>query len=465
MKIMKKTKIICSIGPASNNYKTLKEMIKNGMNIARINFSHAKYKDIEKCIDIINDIDKKLNTITGIMYDTKGPDFRGYIDKEYIKLEKNSKVLLAKDNVIDTNKIINVNDDKLIDSLKINDTVFLSDGLIKLKVIEKNNSYALCKVLEEGIFYNEKGINVPNLDIKREFLSKTDIENITYACNHGCNFLALSFVSCKEDIKKVRDLLNDLNHKEILIVSKIETKKAYQNIDEIISNSDAIMVARGDLGIEIDCVKIPLIQKEIIKKCKEKQKPCIVATEMLLSMCKSPRPTRAETQDVANAVLDGTDAVMLSEESAVGNYPSKAVKFMADICENTEKILKSETNHVKPNITNAIASASIDTVNMLKAKLIVSLTTSGYTPYQISNLKPVCPVLALCKNKQTAKKLTMKYGVYPVYTQEYKNIDEYIKDAISKAKEFTKLKKKDIIIITCSKSQNINANMMKIEEI
>lgn len=467
---MKKTKIICSIGPASCNYEVMREMVLAGMNVARINFSHATLEERKEVEEVVAKVNKDLGTNVAIIYDTKGPDFRtGVMAESGIKLEEGNIIRIVKKDVLGTEKSFTVNYKNVLKDINIGDKVLLEDGLMKLVVIDKEDDDLVCRVLAGGLLKSKKGINVPGVDLHIEFLSKEDVSDIIYACEKKGDFLALSFVNSKENILAVREILKEHNS-DMKIISKIESGIALQNLDEIIEYSDGIMVARGDLGVEIPCEQIPIVQKEIIKKCREQGKTCIVATEMLASMYTSSRPTRAEVTDIANAVLDGCDAVMLSGETTVGKYPIDAVKYMARICENTEEHIDYDMDRREAHcdITGAIAHSTVEVSNSLKAKLIIAATMSGYTARKISNLKPRCLVLATCPNDRVAKSLALDWGVYTKITKVYESTDEVVEDAILKAKEFCNLQSKDIIIITGglpNNTENKQTNLMKIEEI
>lgn len=467
---MKKTKIICSIGPASSNYDVMREMVLSGMNVARINFSHATLEERKEVEEVVAKVNKDLGTNVAIIYDTKGPDFRtGVMAEGGIKLEEGNIIRIVKKDVLGTEESFTVNYKNVLKDINIGDKVLLEDGLMKLVVIDKEDDDLVCRVLAGGLLKSKKGINVPGVDLHIEFLSSEDVSDIVYACEKKGDFLALSFVNSKENILAVREILKEHNS-DMKIISKIESGIALQNLDEIIEYSDGIMVARGDLGVEIPCEQIPIVQKEIIKKCREQGKTCIVATEMLASMYTSARPTRAEVTDIANAVLDGCDAVMLSGETTVGKYPIDAVRYMARICENTEEHIDYDMDRREAHcdITGAIAHSAVEVSNSLKAKLIIAATMSGYTARKISNLKPRCLVLATCPNDRVAKSLALDWGVYTKITKVYESTDEVVEDAILKAKEFANLQSKDIIIITGglpNNTENKQTNLMKIEEI
>lgn len=467
---MKKTKIICSIGPASSNYDVMREMVLSGMNVARINFSHATLEERKEVEEVVAKVNKDLGTNVAILYDTKGPDFRtGVMAEGGIKLEEGNIIRIVKKDVLGTEESFTVNYKNVLKDINIGDKVLLEDGLMKLVVIDKEDDDLVCRILAGGLLKSKKGINVPGVDLHIEFLSSEDVSDIVYACEKKGDFLALSFVNSKENILAVREILKEHNS-DMKIISKIESGIALQNLDEIIEYSDGIMVARGDLGVEIPCEQIPIVQKEIIKKCREQGKTCIVATEMLASMYTSARPTRAEVTDIANAVLDGCDAVMLSGETTVGKYPIDAVRYMARICENTEEHIDYDMDRREAHcdITGAIAHSAVEVSNSLKAKLIIAATMSGYTARKISNLKPRCLVLATCPNDRVAKSLALDWGVYTRITKVYESTDEVVEDAILKAKEFANLQSKDIIIITGglpNNTENKQTNLMKIEEI
>lgn len=467
---MKKTKIICSIGPASSNYDVMREMVLSGMNVARINFSHATLEERKAVEEVVAKVNKDLGTNVAIIYDTKGPDFRtGVMAEGGIKLEEGNIIRIVKKDVLGTEESFTVNYKNVLKDINIGDKVLLEDGLMKLVVIDKEDDDLVCRILAGGLLKSKKGINVPGVDLHIEFLSPEDVSDIVYACEKKGDFLALSFVNSKENILAVREILKEHNS-DMKIISKIESGMALQNLDEIIEYSDGIMVARGDLGVEIPCEEIPIVQKEIIKKCREQGKTCIVATEMLASMYTSARPTRAEVTDIANAVLDGCDAVMLSGETTVGKYPIDAVRYMARICENTEEHIDYDMDRREAHcdITGAIAHSAVEVSNSLKAKLIIAATMSGYTARKISNLKPRCLVLATCPNDRVAKSLALDWGVYTKITKVYESTDEVVEDAILKAKEFANLQSKDIIIITGglpNNTENKQTNLMKIEEI
>ena len=470
---MKKTKIICSIGPASSSVEVMKKMVEAGMNVARINFSHATLEENRQVLETI----KEVRTLTGeniaILYDTKGPDFRcGIMQEGGVNLLSGNFIRIVKENVIGNEERFSVNCPDAIDKIKEGNTILLEDALMKLQVVSKEFDGVTCVVVDGGILNSKKGINVPGVNLNLPFMSKQDIEDIKYACNNGGDFLALSFVESKENILEARKLLKEFNREDMQIISKVESSTALKNLDDIIEFSDGVMVARGDLGVEVPIQELPIIQKNMIKKCREKGKFVIVATEMLASMYTNPRPTRAEVSDISNAVLDGTDAVMLSGESTIGKHPIEAVKYMADICEETEKYgeysYKLQCGK-STDITEAIASAVLTSVSSLEVKAIVVPTTGGHSAMVMSNLRPNTIILAICPNEKIARKLSLSYGVYPKIVEiDDNNMDDVVHHCKKEAKEFLSLKEKDVIIITGGIHDNPHikqTNFLKIEEI
>ncbi|MDD3453338.1 MAG: pyruvate kinase [Bacilli bacterium] len=467
---MKKTKIICSIGPASCDPSVMVEMVKNGMNVARINFSHATLEEKQNCVASVKKVREMTNQHVAILYDTKGPEFRsGMLETGEINLVSGKTIRIVKEEVLGNEERISVNHPQAVASLQVGNVVLLENGLMSIKVISKEEDGVTCEIINGGVLGNKKSLSAPGVKLDIPFVSEQDKEDIIYACEHEGDFIALSFVSSVEDLHDAKKIINECNS-DIKIVSKIESTTGIENIDSIIAESDGIMVARGDLGVEAPMEELPYLQKMIIKKCREQGKFCIVATEMLESMKKNARPTRAEVSDISNAVMDGTDAVMLSGETTMGKFPIETVKFMADICESTEKYLEYaiNINNVKKDVVGAIANSVVEAANLLDAKLIVAATMSGATARLISNLKPKCPILATCTESKVARSLALNWGVYPVITKAYESTDEIITDGKEKANNFVKLEKEDVLLITGGFVTTEDAkitNFMKIEKI
>lgn len=468
---MKKTKIIASIGPASNNYNTFKKLYQSGMNVARVNFSHATIKERRRVENLVNRINNEEKANIALLFDTKGPEFRtGVMKGDKVKLKAGQSLKIVKKNVIGNKERISVNYPDALDNLSIGDSVLFADGLIKTEVISVSDDCVIVKVFNDGELGSHKSIDVPGVQLDIPFISSEDMKDLVYACEHNCDFLALSFVSCMEDVLEVINILKEHHREDIQIISKIESVTGIYNLDEIIEISDGIMIARGDLGVEVSMEMLPIYQRDIIRKCREAGKICVVATEMLASMTDSIRPTRAEVNDVANAVIEGTDAVMLSEETTIGSHPVEAVKTMASICENTEKYYdydKKFNVSWKSNITETIAESVITASKYLNSKVIVAATMSGRTARKISNLKPICPILATVPKKSVARSLALNYGVYSVRVYEYKTTDKIVVDAVRKAQKFLKLDIGDTIIISGGfpNNEEKSTNFMKIEEI
>lgn len=449
---MKKTKIICSIGPSSSNYETFKQMVLNGMNVARINFSHATEEERNNALNLVKKTNEELGTYVGVLFDTKGPDFRtGNMTDDKIKLIEGKTIKLVKDDILGTEDAITVNYKSVLDNIEIGNEILLEDGLMKLEVIEKLPNGINCKIIDGGVLGSRKSINVPDAKLNMDFISDQDKEDIIYACKHDGDFLALSFVSSKDDVLAVREILKNQGREDMQIISKIESHTAIKNLDEIIEVSDGIMVARGDLGVEMPMNTLPILQKEIIKKCRKKERTVIVATEMLASMYTSARPTRAEISDVANAVLDGTDAVMLSGETTLGKHPSLAVKYMAETCEEAERYYDyvNQKSYAKENnIPSAIAHNVVENANLLDVKVIIAATTTGYSAKLIGTLKPKSSIVAACPNAKVAKSLALNYGVFPVIVKYYNSLEELIDNCKNETIKFMNLQKGDIAIIT-----------------
>lgn len=467
---MKKTKIICSIGPASNNVEVMEQLVLNGMNCARINMSHSNEEEILKIIDIVREVRKKTGMPVAIMYDTKGPEFRTTkFEDEGIKINTGEVIKMVKEDVLGNKERFSVNHPEAIDKIEVHNHVLVDNALLDLEVIEKGRDYVLLKALNDGEIRNHKTINVPGVDLRLPFISEQDYKDIRYAAQHSCDYLALSFVNCKEDVEEARKIIEEAGG-DARIISKIESQTGLDNLQSIIEVSDGIMIARGDLGVEIPMEKLPIVQKNIITKCREYGKFAIVATEMLASMYQNPRPTRAEVSDIANAVLDGTDCVMLSGETTVGRYPIDAVSYMAQICEYVESTI-DYTKHTaykrQISVSDTIAKLAVDAVEYDNIKLIVTPTMTGYTARKISNLRPNCTILACCPTNHIAEKVALNFGVKPIVINIYESTDEIIHEVKKRAQEEFHLKPGDLIVITGGfpLGQTRTTNLIRIVEI
>ncbi len=448
---MKKTKIICSIGPASETVEVMQELVLNGMNCARINLSHATEEGCLKTIETVREVRRRTGLPVAIMYDTKGPEFRTLdMEGEGVSLQPGDIIYMIKDSVVGNVKRFSVNHPEAIDQIKPGNHVLVDNGLLDLEVVQKGIDFVALKALNMGEIKSHKTINVPGVHLNLPFMSEQDQKDIAFAAQHSCDYLALSFVTSAEDVQKARQVIID-NGGDARIISKIESQMGIDNLDSIIAESDGIMVARGDLGVEVPMEELPVLQKEMIRKCRENGKFAIVATEMLASMYTSPRPTRAEVSDIANAVIDGTDCVMLSGETTVGKYPVQAVQFMSRICEYVESTIdytKHATYKRKIGVSDTIAKLVVDAVEYDDIKLIVTTTMTGFTARKISNLRPNCTILACCPSNHIAEKVALNFGVEPIVTEIYHTTDEMVEGARRIAKEKYQLQEGDLIVIT-----------------
>lgn len=469
---MKKTKIICSIGPASNKPEVMEKMVMAGMNVARVNFTHATIEERNQAINSVREVRRRTGRSVAILWDTKGPEFRsGMLENDKIKLIEGKTIRIVKDQVLGNEERFSVNHPEAIDSLNVGNVVLLENAKMKLEVISKESDGVTCNIINGGTLGNKKSMSAPGIKLNIPYVSDVDREDIKYACENGGEYLAISFVSSKDDVLEIKKLLKEYNREDLQIICKIESDLGIQNLESILSVSDGIMVARGDLGTEIPSEKLPVVQKRIIKTCRKLGKVCIVATEMLETMMENSRPKRAETSDIANAVFDGTDAVMLSGETTVGKHPIETVAAMAKICEVSEKY--AEFNYIAKNketnsVPVAIAEAVVESANRLDAKLICAATISGETAKIISNLKPNAVILGLVPDQKTGRRLALNWGVYPVELSICSSTDEILTESVVKAKEFMELNQGDIVITTGSFPNTGKArptNLMKIEEI
>ncbi len=469
---MKKTKIICSIGPASCTTDIIEKMMMAGMDVARINFTHANtIQERDDAIISIKNARHRTHRNVAILWDTRGPEFRTGAMKEDITLVAGEKIRIVKEEVLGNAKRISVNHKEALDAFQIGNIVLLENAKMKLEVISKEEDGITCQIIEGGILGSHKSISVPGIHLNLPYLSDVDRRDIQYACCHEGEFLAISFVSCKEDVLEVKEILKEYHREDLQIICKIESNLGIENLESILEVSDGIMVARGDLGTEVASERLPLIQKEMIKTCRKMGKICIVATEMLETMMENNRPKRAETSDIANAVLDGVDALMLSGETTIGKHPVEAVSAMARICEATEAYANFHYIEQKEKITSipkAIAESVVESANRLDAKIICAATMSGKTAKLISNLKPSSLILGLCPNEKVGRSLALHWGVYPMVIPICKLTDEVLIESVAAAKRFMPLQKDDYLVITGS-FPNIGksrpTNLMKIEKI
>ena len=452
----------------------MRQLFKEGLNVVRLNFSHGSYEEHKERIDMVKRLREEMDLPIAIMLDTKGPEIRLGNFRESIELKDGDIFTLTTKDIIGDNKKVSVTYENLAKDVKKGDRILIDDGLIEM-VIEKivNDEDIVCKVLNGGTLSDHKGVNVPNVAINLPAITKKDISDIIFGIENDIDFVAASFIRKAEDVLEIRRILEENNGADIHIISKIENQEGVDNIEEIIEASDGIMVARGDLGVEILTEEIPLIQKEIIKKCNIAGKPVITATQMLDSMMRNPRPTRAEVTDVANAILDGSDAIMLSGETAVGKYPVESVKTMYKIATKTEdsldykEILKYKSNGKDISTTNAIGKATCTTAEDLEANAIVTATSSGYTSKAISKFRPRAPIIAATTSKKVMRKLSLVWGVYPVLSIKSTNTDEVIEMSINSALEEGYINEGDLIVITAGIPVGVSGttNLIKVHTV
>ncbi len=461
---MRKTKIICTIGPACENEEVLTKMCVEGMNVARLNFSHGTHSEHQEKIDLIKKVREKLNLPIAIMLDTKGPEYRIKTFKEgKIKLSDGDPFIFTTDDIEGDKTRVSVNYKGLTNDLSAGDKILVNNGIVHFRVdrIDKTNIY--CTTLIGGELSNRKSMSFPGKVLKQNYFSQQDKSDILFGIKNGVNFVAASFVSCVEDILEVKKFLLENGGEDVSVIAKIENRAGIDNIEEICAECDGIMIARGDLGVEIPYMEVPAVQKYIITKCRLLGKRVITATEMLESMISNPRPTRAEISDVANAVYDGTSAIMLSGESAVGKYPIETLCAMRDIAEETEKHIHYSKrfyhNEFKiKNHSDAISHATCAMAIDIDAKAIVACSMSGVTVRMISRFRAPMDIIGMTVNKRVWYQLALSWGVTPVLCNEFEKSEEIFEHARLVAKEIFKLKTGDGIVITSGVTEHSDGN-------
>lgn len=470
---MRKTKIICTIGPASESEEKLKELMLAGMNVARFNFSHGTHEEQKVKLTRVIKVSNELGLPVATLLDTKGPEIR-LKDFEGGKamLEAGQQFTLTTNEVMGTAEKASITYKNLKDDVKKGMTILIDDGKIEMTIEKITENDIVCRVINGGAVSNHKGINVPGAILSMPYISEVDRADITFCAQMGFDFLAASFARCKEDILEVRKILDEHKSKA-KIIAKIENMQGIDNLDEILDVSDGIMVARGDMGVEIPLEEVPVIQKTMIKKAVAKGKHVITATQMLESMISNPRPTRAETADVANAIYDGTTAVMLSGESAAGKYPVEAVKTMARIAERTEQDIdysgrmKKSTQDMKGDITTAISHATCTTAADLNASAIITVTMSGFTAGMVSRFKPGCTIIGCSVNPRVCRQLNLSWGVAPLLIEKKDTADDLFEEATLQAKKAGLVKEGDVVVLTAGVPLGTTGttNMLRVIEV
>ncbi len=470
---MRKTKIICTIGPASEDPAVFRKMCQAGLNVARLNFSHGTHEEHQRKIDMIKAVREELGLPIAIMLDTKGPEYRiRTFQGGSITLREGDPFTLTTRPLEGDERIVSVNYAGLIDDLDVGDRVLVNNGLIILEVEDISGDEARCRVIAGGVLSNRKSMSFPGKTMHQVYLSEQDKEDLLFGIRNEVDFVAASFVSCKQDLLDLRAFLNENGGTDIDIIAKIENRSGVDNIDEICSVCEGIMVARGDLGVEVPYAELPAIQKYLITKCRLLGKRVITATEMLESMISNPRPTRAEISDVANAVYDGTSAIMLSGESASGHYPVEAVRAMSDIAEETERHIDYKTKfRTMPftirNRVDAISHAACTMAIDLNAKAILVSSISGLTVRMVSRFRAPTDILGLAATKKAWYKLALSWGVLPVQTEVFPNMEVLNYYGLRLAKETLKLSKGDTVVMTGGNTsgESGNTNVIRIETI
>ena len=470
---MRKTKIICTIGPASESKEMLKALLLAGMNVARFNFSHGDYEEHRAKYERAVATAKELNLPLATMMDTKGPEIR-LLDFEggKVYLESGQNFSLTTDEVMGTSKRASITYKNLKNDIEVGKTILIDDGLIEFTVKEIKDTDIICEVINGGYVSNHKGINVPGVVLSMPYISEVDKQDILFGVKMGYDYLAASFVRCREDIEAVRKLITD-NGGRMKIIAKIENMQGIDNLDEILEVSDGIMVARGDMGVEIPMEEVPVIQKKMIKKAIKKGKIVITATQMLDSMIKNPRPTRAETTDVANEIYDGTSAIMLSGESAAGSYPIEAVKTMSRIAERAEQDicyngrLRKRSEEEKADITTAISHACCTTAMDLKASAIITVTMSGFTASMISRYQPGCQIIGCTVDDTVYRQLSLLWGVKPLLIDKKDNTEKLFEAAVEASKNAGLIHEGERVVLTAGVPLGIagKTNMIRVVEV
>ncbi len=470
---MRKTKIICTIGPSSESEERLRELMIAGRNVARFNFSHGTHEEHKKKFDRVIKVSSELGMQVATMLDTKGPEIRlKDIEGGRTELVSGQKFILTTEDILGNNEKVAITYKNLKDDITVGTTILIDDGLIEMVVDALEETDIICTVVNGGPISNHKGVNVPGAVLSMPYISEVDRSDIMFGCDMGFDFLAASFVRCREDILEVRKVLDEHNS-HMKIIAKIENMQGIHNLEDILTVSDGIMVARGDMGVEIPMEEVPVMQKRMIKLAEAQGKHVITATQMLESMIKNPRPTRAETTDIANAIYDGTTAIMLSGESAAGLYPVEAVKTMARIAERTEQDIdyngrmKKRENIDGFDVTTAISHATCTTAMDLKAAAIVTVTISGFTAGMIARYKPNCPIIACSVSPRICRQLSLSWGVTPVWIARESTTDDLFEEAVRAVEEAGYVKKGDKVVLTAGVPLGVSGktNMIRVVEV
>ena len=477
---MKKTKVVCTMGPNTNDKEVMRKLIQNGMDVARFNFSHGDHEEQKFRMDLLKELREEEHAHTAILLDTKGPEIRTGLlkDGKKVTLQEGNTFVLTMEDIVGDDTKVSLSYKGLAEDVQQGTVILIDDGLIGLKVKEIVDQDIVCEIVNGGELGERKGVNVPNVPVRLPAITEKDKEDIKFGVEQDIDFIAASFVRNAECVLEIRAFLKELDAPYIPIIAKIENAEGLRNIDEIIRAADGIMVARGDMGVEIPAEEVPYLQKMLIQKCNNNFKTVITATQMLDSMIRNPRPTRAEVTDVANAVYDGTDAVMLSGETAQGKYPVEALQMMVHIIENTEQhldydmILDKAGDHLKRGISSAIGYSSVLAAANLKAKAIITPTVSGATARVMSNLKPIQPIIGVTPSERALRRMSIYWGVQALKSMECHTTDDICSEAIEISKVKRCVETGDVVVLTAGiPALDVNAaregisNMMRIATI
>ncbi|HZG58443.1 pyruvate kinase [Paenibacillus sp.] len=471
---MRKTKIVCTIGPASESPENLKKLVLAGMNVARLNFSHGDFEEHGGRIKTIKKIREELGKTVSILLDTKGPEIRlGKLKEEPIELVQDETITLTTEEILGDKHRVPVSYAQLPQDVHVGSTILIDDGLIGLRVEDIQGTEIVCRIVNGGTIKSKKGVNVPGVRINLPGITEKDAADIRFGIEQGIDFIAASFVRKASDVLEIRAILEQHNAQHIQIISKIENQEGVDNLAEILEVSDGLMVARGDLGVEIPAEEVPLVQKRMIAMCNRAGKPVITATQMLDSMQRMPRPTRAEASDVANAIFDGTDATMLSGETAAGKYPVESVLTMARIAERAESALEyreiflRQANAQQTSVTEAISQSVANSALDLDAKAIITPTESGYTARMVSKYRPKAPIIAVTTDESVMRRLNLVFGVFPIKGEPVANTDELFGMSVAAAQKSGIVSHGDIVVITAGVpvGRSGTTNLIKIHQI
>ena len=469
---MRKTKIVCTLGPATDDENVLRQLMLEGMSVARMNFSHGSHEEQKKRLDMVKKLRKELGLPVAALLDTKGPEIRiGDIEGGKVELKKGQTFVLTTEDIVGNAEIVSITYKQLYKDVKPGDSILIDDGLIGMEVQKIDGEEIVCQVKNGGFISNHKGVNVPGVELKMPFVSQKDYEDIVFAAEQDYDFIAASFTRTADDILEIRKILEEKGGQYIHIIAKIENMQGVENCEEILRVADGIMIARGDMGVEIPLEEVPVIQKKLIRMALKASKPVITATQMLDSMIKNPRPTRAETSDVANAIYQGTGAIMLSGETAAGAYPIEAVRTMARIAERTEKDIdysrefKPRRLAERPDVTNAISHATCTTAMDLNAAAIVAVTKSGRTVGRIAKYRPSCPIIGCATHSRVCRQLSLMWGVIPVEMQEEETADDLFDHAVKLSEDKKLISRGDLVVITAGVPLGLSGttNMLKVQ--